>query len=165
MKGNLQKALDNTEQTYVNLVSIANDIINGHIKDIDADIKNATNNINNLTNDSIRQLIITLALKSYNFSEVKEKAVLKAECAEALRKEAYAIEYNKADGAVAARDNAAIINTSDEILTDAIYGLVSSLFKTKLDEIHRVIDALKTVLMSRMAEAKLSGITATELGE
>lgn len=165
MKGNLQKALDNTEQTYANLVSIANDIINGHIKDIDADIKNATNNVNNLTNDSIRQLIITLALKSYSFSEIKEKSALKAECAEALRKEAYAVEYNKAEGAVAARDNAAVINTSDEILTEAVYNLVSSLFKTKLQEIHSIIDALKTVLMSRMAEAKLSGITATELGE
>ena len=165
MKGNLQKALENTEQTYAQLVVIANDITNGYIKDIDVDIKDAANNINNLTNDSIRQLIIKLALKSYSFSEVKEKSVLKAECAEALRKEAYAIEYNKADGAVAARDNLATINTGDEILTEAIYNLVCSLFKTKLDEIHRVIDALKTVLMSRMTEAKLAGITSTELGE
>ena len=165
MKGNLQKALENTEQTYAQLVVIANDITNGYIKDIDVDIKDAANNINNLTNDSIRQLIIKLALKSYSFSEVKEKSVLKAECAEALRKEAYAIEYNKADGAVAARDNLATINTGDEILTEAIYNLVCSLFKTKLDEIHRVIDALKTVLMSRMTEAKLAGITSTELGD
>ena len=165
MKGNLQKALDTTEQTYAQLVVIANEITNEYTRDINADIREAADNVNNLTNDTIRQLIIKLALKSYNFSEIKEKSVLKAECAEALRKEAYAVEYNKAEGAVAARDNSAIINTSDEILTEAIYNLVSSLFKVKLDELHRVIDALKTVLMSRMAEAKLSGVTATDLGD
>ena len=166
MKGNLQQALDNTEQTYAQLVVIANEITNEHTREINADIRDAVDNINNLTNDSIRQLIINLALKSYSFSEIKEKSVLKAECAEALRKEAYAVEYNKAEGAVALRDNLATINISDEILTEAIYNLVCSLFKTKLDEIHRVIDALKTVLMSRMAEAKLSsGITSSLVGE
>lgn len=156
MRGNLQQALDNTETTYAQLVVIANDIVGEHTRDVDTLIKDAVDNINNLTNDAIRRLVIELSLKSFSFSEIKEKSSLKFECAESLRKEAYAIEYNKADGAVAARENAATINISDEILTEAVYGLVSSLLKTKLDELHRVVDSLKTVLMSRMAEAKLS---------
>ena len=32
---------------------------------------------------------------------------------------------------------------------------MSDLFKTSLDEIHRTVDVLKTVLMSRLSEAKL----------
>lgn len=156
MKGNLQQALDNTETTYTQLVVIANDIVGSHTGDINNIISQATNNINNLTNDAIRHLVLELSLKAFSFSEIKEKAALKFECAESLRKEAYAVEYNKAEGAVAARENTATINISDEILTEAIYGLVSSLLKTKLDELHRVVDSLKTVLMSRMAEAKLS---------
>ena len=156
MRGNLQEALDRTEAVYSELVDIANEIVGHYTEELDSIIKNATENINSLNNDTIRQLMITLALKSYSFSEVKEKAGLKAVCAEALRKEAYAIEYNRAEGAVAARDNAATIQTSDEVMTEAIYDLVAGLLKAKQDEIHRCVDALKTVLMSRMAEAKLS---------
>lgn len=156
MKGNLQKALDNTETAYAQLVVIANEIVNEHIQELNVIIQNAADNINNLSNDSLRQLIITLSLKSFSFSEVKEKSALKLEIAETLRKEAYALEYNKAEGAVAARENVAIINSSDEVLTEAIYSLVANMLKTKLDEVHRVVSALTTVLMSRMSEAKLS---------
>ena len=156
MKGNLEQALTNTEMTYSQLVNIANDIVGEYTKDIDNVVKDAYENINNLNNDNLRHVIITLSLKSYMFADIKEKSALKVECAEALRKEAYAIEYNKAEGAVAARENTATINISDEILTESVYNLVASLFKTKMDEVHRVVDSLKTVLMSRMAEAKLA---------
>ena len=156
MRDNLQTALENTETVYSQLVVIANGIVKEYTKDIDKIITDSYNGINELNNDMLRHLIITLSLKSYNFSEVKEKSLLKSQCAEALRKEAYAVEYNKAEGPVATRENTATINISDEVLTENIYDLVSSLLKTKQDEIHRVVDALKTVLMSRMAEAKLA---------
>lgn len=152
----LQKALDNTDVVYAQLVEIAEDITGSYVAEVNLLITEAVNNVNNLTNDDIRDLIIKLSLKAYSFAEVKEKSALKFECAESLRKEAYAKEYNKAEGAVAARENTAVIETSGEIMTEAVYGLVSGLLKTKLDEIHRVVDSLKTVLMSRLSEAKLS---------
>ncbi len=152
----LQKALDNTDVVYTQLVEIAEDIIGSYVAEVNLLITEAVNNVNNITNDDIRDLIIKLSLKAYSFAEIKEKSALKFECAESLRKEAYAKEYNKAEGAVAARENTAIIETSGEIMTEAVYGLVSGLLKTKLDEIHRVVDSLKTVLMSRLSEAKLS---------
>ena len=40
-------------------------------------------------------------------------------------------------------------------MTEAVYDLVAALLKGAQDECHRVVDALKTVLMSRMQEAKL----------
>ena len=156
MRGNLQKALDATETTYANLVSIANNITKEYVAEVDELISQAYENVDNLSNESIRGLILKLSLKSFSFGDVKEKAGLKAECAEALRKEAYAIEFNGAEGSVAAKENAATVNTSDEIMTETIYGVVASLFKTKLDECHRVVAALNTVLMSRMSEAKLA---------
>lgn len=160
-KKDLTEALNDIQLTYEQVIEIANDIVKPYVVEVDKLIKDAVEGVNNLSNDDIRLLIINLSLKSYSFSEVKEKAGLKAECAETLRKEAYAIAYNGAEGAVAARDNAAIIGTSDRVVAESVYNLVSSLFKTKLDEIHRVIDSLKTVLMSRMAEAKLSaGLTS-----
>lgn len=156
MRSSLEDALTSVDKTYAELVAIANDIVNPCLKEIDKIMKEAYDNIHELSNDDIRHMIIALSLKSYAFSSIKEKSSLKAECAEALRKEAYAIEYNKAEGAVAARDNNATIEISNEILTECVYNLVADMLKTKLDECHRVVDSLKTVLMSRMAEAKLA---------
>ena len=155
IRGQLTKALDNADLVYADLVSIADDIIKQYLWEIDGLIGVATNQ-DNLSNDDIRNLMLKLSLKSYSFSEVKEKSVLKSECAEALRKEKYARKFNETDGTVAFKDNQALIDSTDEILAEAIYGLVASLFKTKSDEIHRVVDTLKSILVSRNMEAKLS---------
>jgi hypothetical protein len=156
MKQGLQQALNNTEEVYSELVDIANSIVEEHTSTMDALIKTATDNVENLTDEDIRLLMIKLSLYSYSFGDIKEKSELKLECAETLRKEKYATEFNKSDGSVAVRDNAAILGSSDEVLTETIYTLVASLFETKLDSAHRVVDALKSVLMSRMSEAKLT---------
>lgn len=156
MKGNLQAALDATEKTYDNLVSIANNIVKEHVAEINEMVMDAYENVDEMSNENIRNLILKLSLKTFSFGDVKEKSALKAECAEALRKEAYAIAFNGAEGSVAAKENAATIDTSDEILTETIYEVVANMFKTKLDECHRVVSALTTVLTSRMAEAKLT---------
>lgn len=155
MKHSLQEALKNTDTTYKELVDIADNMIAIYTKDINKIIEEAQK-VEKLTNDNIRELMTKLSLKAYQFGDVKEKSSLKAECAEALRKEAYATEFNLADGSNAVKDAGATLNISSEIMTEAIYNLVAGLFKTKLAEIHSVIDTLKTVLMSRMQEAKLS---------
>ena len=161
MKKSLQEALTNTDTTYKDLVKIADDIIAHYVVDVNKIIEDAQK-VEKLTNDDIRNLITKLALKAYQFGDVKEKSSLKAECAEALRKEAYAIEFNALDGSVASKDSAAILNISSEIMTEAVYNLVASLFKTKLDELHRIIDTLKTVLTSRLQEAKLTQMPSSQ---
>lgn len=155
MKESLQKALDATETTYADLVSIANTIMKEHVAEVNKLIQQAYDNIDNLSNENIRQLITKLSLQSFNFGDVKDKATLKSKCAEALRAEAYALEFNKSEGSVAAKEHTATINTSDKILTNIIYDIIANMFKTKLDECHRVVAALTTVLTSRMSEAKL----------
>ena len=88
----------------------------------------------------------------------EDKSLFKATLGETLRKEAYAHSFNATEGTVAVRENTSIINTSAELLAEELYTLVANMFKTKTDEIHRVVDSLKSVLMSRMQEAKLSNI-------
>ena len=68
---------------------------------------------------------------------------------------AHAKAFIEADGAQGAKENKANIETADEIMTEAVYDLVAALLKGAQDECHRVVDALKTVLMSRMQEARL----------
>lgn len=150
----MQGALDATEATYSELVAIANSITKEYVAEVNSLVSEAYDNVDNLTNEAIRRLILKVSLKAFALGDVKEKSGLKAECAEALRKEAYAIAFNGADGSVAAKDNSATLSTSDKILVGKIYDVVADILKTKLDECHRVVSALNTVLMSRASDAK-----------
>ena len=100
--------------------------------------------------------MLKLSIRAYSFGDVKERSAIKAECAEILKKEAYAVSFNSSEGSVAVKDNTSILNISNEIVSECIYNLVASLFKIKLDELRRVIDILKTILMSRLSEMKMS---------
>lgn len=158
MNKNLTKAMDNVEIAYSDVIDISNSIVEEMTGDITDLIKTAYDNVENLTNEEIRQLLLRLALRSYSFGEIKDKATFKATLAETLRKEAYAVQFNSTDGTVATKENTATINISSEIVVEEIYNLTASLFKTRLDEIHRCVDALKTVLTTRLTEAKLTSV-------
>lgn len=158
MNAQVSKALDNIDVAYDDLIDIANSLCEELLGDVNKIMQHAYDNIENLTNEDIRNILLKLSLRSYSFSEIKEKAAFKATLGETLRKEAYAKSFNLTEGTVAVRENASIINTSAEILAEEIYTLVSNMFKVKLDEIHRVVDTLKSVLMSRMQEAKLTTV-------
>lgn len=147
--------MENVDVAYGEVIDIANDILKEFIEDVDGMMQNAYDCIETLSNDSIRELLIRLSLRSYSFSEIKEKSIFKSSLAETLRKEAYATHFNMTEGTVAVRENTATLNISAEIVVEQIYNLVASLSKTKLDEIHRVVDTLKTVLNTRLTEAKL----------
>jgi hypothetical protein len=155
---NLTNAMNNVDMTYDEVVNIANDTLTELTGDIDTMLQNAYENIDRLTNDSIRELLIRLSLRSYSFSPIKDKSAFKATLAEVLRKEAYAKQVNLTEGTVAVRENTATLNTSAEIVVEKIYDLTADLFRTKLDEVHRCVDTLKTVLNSRLSEARLTSI-------
>lgn len=156
MRDTVAQALNNIDMTYEELIDVANELISDIIGDVDNLVHEAYDNVTNLTNDAIRDLLLKLSLRSYSFSEIKEKAIFKATLAETLRKEAYSKNYHAAVGTGGQRDSTATMNTSAEILAEEIYTLVASAFKTRLDEIHRVVDTLKSVMMSRLSEAKLT---------
>lgn len=158
MNDKVSKALDNIDMAYDELIDIANDTCKEVVGDLDDMMRSAYDNIENLNNESIRSLLLRLSLRSYSFAEIKEKAQFKAVLGEAIRKEAYAKNFNTAEGTVAVRENLSIINTSSEIIAEELYTLVANMFKVKCDEVHRVVDTLKSVLMSRMQEAKMANV-------
>lgn len=156
MNKSVQEAMNEVEVTYEELINLATDIVDEMTSDLNIIVQSAYDNIENLNNDAIRDLLLRLSLRSFSFSEIKDKAAFKATLAEALRKEAYARELSVAQGTVAAKESAATMAISNEIVVEQIYDLSAALFKTKLDEIHRVVDSLKSVLTSRLSEAKLA---------
>ena len=155
MAKDLQKALDNVNITYKELLDIVEDIVNRYSSPIDTIINEVANNIVDLSNDDIRRLLTEISFKSYSLGEAKEYSLLKSEVADALTKEKQAQIFNGSDGTVDAKKNKALLESSEEILVNTIYENVSSLLKTKLDEAHRIVSTLTTILTSRNAEAKL----------
>ena len=155
-KPNLNEALDKVEMAYGDVVAIANDMLAPLFDPINKLVEEINGRINNFTVEEIRNYMMRLQLRAYEISETKEKSSLKAELAQAVRKEKYALTFNEAQGTAGTKDNTALLAASEEIIVESLYSLVASLLKTKLDALHRLVDALKSVLMSKMQEAKLS---------
>lgn len=154
MTAELKKALDSIDATYKDLIVIANSITDIYAKEVDEIVRNLYNNIEKVTDEEIRKAILKLSLKSYTFGDIKEKSLFKSDLAEAVKKVAYAEKFTTSEGAIAVRENLSVIGTAEDIVASEIYAYVASFLKTKLDEIHRCVDSLKSVLISRQAEAK-----------
>lgn len=152
----LKEALQQTQTTYKELVEIADGLLKPYTSEIDDIIKNTTNKVENLTNEEVRNVMLTLSLRAYTLGEVKEKSSLKCVCAETLRDEKYARVFNESDGAIKTKENIALLESSYETLSQAVFDEVYSMLKTKSDEVHRVVDSLKNILISRASEAKLT---------
>ena len=161
MDKKLETALSNVETTYGELVNIANGMLDPLFEPINAVISRVNASVNAMSIDQIRDYILTIQLKAFEISEIKEKAALKAELAETLQKEKFAISFNGLEGSAAVKDKLALVETSAEIVSEALYNLVANLLKTKLDQLHRLVDALKSILMSRMQETKFMNIGST----
>ena len=160
MKEGFNKALDQVEMTYAQLQEIADKIVRSYSQETDNVIASMTKNIENTSNDELREVLFQLSLGAYRLGDVKDKSSFKADIAKTLRQHKYASSFNESEGTVAVRENKAFIESSEELLVEGLHDLMSSLLKTKLDEIHRVVDTIKMILTTRLSEAKLSSVQA-----
>jgi len=158
MNAKLETALTNVETTYGDLVEIANGMLKPLFDPINSLVSIINSTVNALSIEQIRDYILQLQLKAFEISETKEKAALKAELAETLQKEKFAVSFNKLEGSAAVKDKLALVEASAETVSEALYNLVANLLKTKVDQLHRLVDALKSILMSRMQETKFMNI-------
>ena len=162
MEKKLEEALMNVQTTYGELVEVANGMLSSIVGPVNELVAEVNSKVNAMSVDQIRDFILRLQLKAFEISEIKEKSALKAELAEALQKEKYAVEFNGADGTAAVKSNIATIAASAEVTSEALYNLIANLLKTKLDQLHRLVDALKSILMSRMQEAKFMNLGSSD---
>ena len=157
---NLEEALSTGMadiQTIYNSLNIrAKEIVKNYTKQIDDLIKTVSENINNLTNEDIRGIELKLSLMSYDLGELKDKTSIVAEIAEIIQDETEANAWNTAIGNNEQRKNAALLAASKEKFVAKLYKLVANQIKTKLDEAHRVVDTLKSILISRASDRKLT---------
>lgn len=165
MTDKLSSALNNVECTYKELVEISNNILDPIVGPANTLVSTVNAQINSLSIDQIRDFILQLQLKAFELAEIKEKATMKAELSEALQKEKFATTFNGLDGSAAVKEKIALVESSSETVSTVLYELISSLLKSKVDQLHRLVDCLKSILMSRMQETKFMNIgTTAEVG-
>jgi hypothetical protein len=162
MAKDINKALESVEMTYYQIKDIADSMLADSFEEPNRIVNFIQLNIESMSIDMLRDSILRLQLAVYSLSELRDRAGIKASCAEAIRKEAYAANYISQEGTAGIKDSNTTLAISENIIAQCLYDLVASLTKTKVDQLHRMIDSLKSILMSRMQEAKLS---ATSLAE
>ena len=161
MTDKLSSALNNVEVTYKELVEISNNILDPIVGPANTLVATVNAQINSLSIDQIRDFILQLQLKAFELAEIKEKAAMKAELSEALQKEKFATTFNGLDGSAAVKEKIALVESSSETVSTVLYELISNLLKSKVDQLHRLVDCLKSILMSRMQETKFMNIGTT----
>lgn len=158
MKEGFQKALDMVDMTYDQLHKIADDMVKSFSEESDTIISNMSKEIENTSNDELREVLFQLSLSAYRLGDIKDKTSFKADIAKTLRQHKYASSFNESEGTVAVRENKAFIESAEQLLVEGLHDLMSSMLRTKLDEIHRVVDTIKMILTTRLSEAKLSQV-------
>lgn len=156
MNKDLNKALEIVEMTYSQIKQIADDMISNPFAEINTIYEEVSSNVDNLSTESLRDYLLRLQLAAFGLSELRDRSGAKATCAEAVRKEAYATAYLGQEGTAATKDSATTLAIAENIVAQCLYDLVAGLVKTKLDSVHRLIDTMKSILMSRMQEIKLN---------
>lgn len=162
MAKDINKALEAVEMTYAQIKDIADSMLAGPFEEPNKIVESIQYNIEAMSIDMLRDSILRLQLAVYSLSELRDRSGIKATCAEAIRKEAYASSYIEQEGTAGVKDSNTILAISENIVAQCLYDLVASLVKTKVDQIHRIIDSLKSILMSRMQEMKLAAANIAE---
>ena len=161
MAKDLTAALETVEMTYGQIKQLADEMLLSTFTPINDLITTVSSNIEGMSIEMLRDYLLRVQLAAFSISELKDRASVKATCAEAIRKEAYATSYLGQEGTQSAKDASATLAIAENIVAQCLYELVASLVKTKLDSLYRMADTMKSVLMSRMQEAKFMNIGAT----
>lgn len=144
-----------TKELYNYLLEVANDIVKKYSEPLDKLVKQLSKDIDTCSNEQIRSYMGKISVEAYTLNISKEQSVLKEACASALYKEGVAKAFNSSTGTVEARKNQSVIDSMDKQAVSMLYSTVSSIFKAKVDEAHRLASTLNGILISRSADAKL----------
>ena len=151
----IEQARKDCRHVYLQLQPIAKEAVEKYSKPIDTIVKEMSK-LESMTDEEIRQLMMRLSIECYFFGNYTAESSLMSDCATILQKEKNAKEYSTATGTQAEKTSIATINSMDKQAVSSLYKMVKDLMNVKLDEAHRLVNTLNSVLISRSAEKKLS---------
>ena len=161
MNEKLNEALNNLETTYQELVEMANQMVKPITENADKLIKFLEDHVENITTNQLRNKMLEVQLAAAAIAGVREKSARKAQLAEALQKEKYATSFGKAEGTAAAKSSFATLESQPEEIMEILYNLITNLIKAKVDQLHRLVNIMQSVLMSRRQESKYLNMSVT----
>ena len=116
MTKDLTKALEAVEMTYGQIREIADDMLAEPFAEVNRLYSEVSSRVDTLSVEALRDYLLRLQLAAFGLSELRDRSGAKATCAEAVRKEAYAITYAELEGTAAAKDSAATLAVSENIV-------------------------------------------------
>ena len=159
---NLEQANKDVNEVYSQLNEAVKEVTAEITKPLDDIIKELSKGVNLFSNSELWDFQLRLGLESYRLSIVKEQSSLKDACAQALYKEGLARSFSETSGAVELKKQTSILATADKQAVSILYTSISNLLKTKLDEVHRLVNIIQNIQISRAAEAKQNGSPRSE---
>ena len=151
---NLDGAYAATDEVVNNLGEVVGSITRDITAELDAQIAKLKKGIDKYSNSDLREIMACISIETYYVGIAKEQSSLRDACATALYKEGLAKAYAIAPGAVEAKKQQAVTDTMDKQAVSILYTTVTNLLKTKIDEAHRVVSVINSILMSRASDAK-----------
>lgn len=158
MTVDITNANNEVTEVYTQLKPLIEGVVEKNARSIETLVKKIKDNIDTLTKQELESYMLQLSIETYYFSKIKDMGILKQECALILMKEKQAEVFNKTTGTQVIRANQATIDTLDKQTVNIMYNAIANSLKSKLDEAHRLVNVLSSVLISRNAEAKLKGV-------
>lgn len=152
----IEEALDIVEATYAEITAIGDEMMAEHYKNANKILNIIDDDLENLSTKDIKNYMIKLGLASARLAAVKDKALSKFACAELIKKHEYSQALLVQEGTTNVKEAKASAVVAKEQVASLLYEYVAVSLKSKVDEIHRMVDILKSVLISNAQEAKMS---------
>ena len=160
----IEQARKECQHVFLQLKPLAKEAVSKYSGPID-DIVKKMSKLDYMSDEEIRQTMMKLSIECYFFGNYTAESALMSDCASVLYKEKNAREYSTASGTQAEKNSVATINSMDKQAVSSLYKMVKDLMGIKLDEAHRLINTLNSVLISRSAEKKIkAGVRDSEEG-
>ena len=153
----------NVESDSNELDKIIKDIVDKYAKELDeymAKIKMVlTNPDDNLTDNELNKIMITLCSYAYFLSTEVETVGVRQDISDAIRSEKYNLAFMQSTGTVEFKKNQAESLVKEEDVVSLIYSRSYKMLKGKMDNTIRMSDAIKKIISNRIKVMELSLIS------
>lgn len=150
------------DELYKQLKDGAIESVNAMTATLDGMIKQLDSGVSTMSNSELWDMQMKLGVETYKLGIAKEQSALKSTCSDAFYKLSLAQSFCSIDGAQETKKQKSI---ADNIKTQAIamlYTSASSILKMKMDEAHRIVNIIQSILISRASDAKNAGNPRSE---
>jgi hypothetical protein len=157
----MQKTIDKVESQSVELEQIVLKVVEKYCDTIDSYVENIRNvldtEVNDLSIQDLNRILIKITTYSYFLSTRQEILGIRRDVADIVHKEKFNNAYiNTTTGTVANKTAKAEEFSKEEEVVALVYDRAYKIIKMKNDAVCRLIDSIKKIVSSRLAEMQLA---------